>query len=53
MIPKKCTCRSEGKTPRIFKQPSLKPDVIIEVVCFGCGFWYPLVKIDYSKGGGA
>lgn len=46
----KCTCRAEGREPRIFKQPSLKPDVIIELVCFGCGMWKPLVKIDYSNG---
>ena len=49
MIPKKCTCRSQGKIPRIFKQPSLKPDVIIEIVCFGCNAWMPYVKIDHTK----
>ena len=45
----KCTCKSDGKEPRIFKQPSLKPDVIIELVCFGCGAWKPLIMTDHSK----
>lgn len=46
MTQSECTCKSNGKVPRIFKQPSLKPDVIIELVCFGCGMWKPLVTIQ-------
>ena len=48
MTAKRCYCKEVGREPYIRKQPSLKEGVIVELVCFRCGFWHPLVKDSRS-----